>query len=126
MHLSFQFNDFFRDRTTVLADRSDVKTPTFLVQSGVVGDLKIKDAQENLLSAQDARIEVKLEGEFDPLFFVTLTDHIRGFMKTELDTRIQSHSEFRLTFEKKVRCQMLILGTTLTCVDTVHDSSSIH
>lgn len=62
MHLSFQFNDFFRDRAASIVNRSDVTTPTFLVQSGVVGDLKIKDVQENLLSAQDARIEVKLEG----------------------------------------------------------------
>lgn len=64
MHLSFQFNDFFRDRAANIVNRSDVTTPTFLVQSGVVGDLKIKDVQENLLSARDARIEVKLEGMF--------------------------------------------------------------
>lgn len=64
MHLSFQFNDFFRGKTTSLVNKSDVTIPAFLVQSGVIGDLKIKDAQETLLSAPDARIEVKLEGEF--------------------------------------------------------------
>lgn len=64
MHLSFQFNDFFREKAASIAQRSDVSIPTFLIQSGVVGDLKIKDVQENLLRAQDARIEVKLEGEF--------------------------------------------------------------
>lgn len=102
MHLSFQFNDFFRERAVNIKNRSDVTTPTFLVQSGVVGDLKIKDVQENLLSARDARIEVKLEGKFRFFAICDPTDARTGFMKTELDTRVESHSEFRLTFEKKV------------------------
>jgi len=68
MQLSFQFADFFRDRSdNGGATRSGVKTPTFVVQTGVVGDLKIKDLKENLLNDNHARIEVALEGEQDLL-----------------------------------------------------------
>lgn len=62
MHLSFQFDDFFCERNSSLVDRSDVKTPTFLVRGGVGGVLKIKDVQEALLSDGNARIEINLEG----------------------------------------------------------------
>lgn len=63
MHLSFQFDDFFRDRNNNVVRGSDIKTPTFLVQSGVVGDLKIKDSRDNVLNDGYTRLEVDLEGE---------------------------------------------------------------
>lgn len=47
-------------------------------------------------------------------------------MKTELDTRVERHSEFRLTFEKKVLYMPQSLGATLIHPDTVHDSSSVY
>lgn len=76
MQLSFQFADFFRDRRNEGgATRSGIKTPTFLVQTGVVGDLKIKDLKENLLDDNDARIEVALEGKQESLSSVRA--HIR-------------------------------------------------
>lgn len=62
MRLSFQFEDFFRDRSTSTGGLSDIKAPTFLVQNGVLGDLKIEDLKESLLNDEEARIEVDLEG----------------------------------------------------------------
>ncbi|KAK5949636.1 hypothetical protein OHC33_009233 [Knufia fluminis] len=86
MHLSFHFEDFFHDKGTSTDVLSDVKIPTFLVQNGVLGDLQIRDLKESLLNHENARVEVDLE----------------GFMRTELDTCVHSHSEFRVTVEKKV------------------------
>lgn len=104
MHLSFQFADFFRDRRDELSEiRPQIETPTFLVQTGVVGGLKIRDLKENLLNDQDARIEVALEGEFHRCVSRTLAYQLAGFMKTQLDTSIDSRSEFRVVAEKKVR-----------------------
>jgi len=62
MHLSFQFQDFFHNRSASASDLTDVKTPTFLVHSGVVGDFKIKDLKESLINDENARIELNLEG----------------------------------------------------------------
>ena len=62
MQISFHFDDFFRGRREGSQDQRDVDTPTFLVQSGVVGNLKIKDLKEALLHDERARIEVDLEG----------------------------------------------------------------
>ena len=62
MHLSFQFQDFFNNRSASASDLADVQTPTFLVHSGVVGDFKIKDLKENLINDESARIELNLEG----------------------------------------------------------------
>lgn len=105
MHLSFHFADFFRERRDEYSEiRSRIETPTFLVQTGVVGGLKIKDPEENILNDEDARIEVALEGKNcilshvgDVIYVVT------GFMKTELDTSIDSRSEWRVVAEKKVK-----------------------
>lgn len=62
MRLSFQFQDFFRHRSTGTDGLSDIKAPTFLVQHGVLGDLKVQDLEESLLNDEEARIEVDLEG----------------------------------------------------------------
>lgn len=67
MQLSFQFDDFFRDRNNNVVHRSDVKTPTFLVQSGVVGDLKIKDSRDDILNDAHTKLEVNLEGKQCPI-----------------------------------------------------------
>lgn len=66
MRLSFQFEDFFRDVHRGVEARADVNTPTFLVEQGVMGGLRIRDLRENLLSDQDARVEIKLEGSLSP------------------------------------------------------------
>lgn len=63
MRLSFQFEDFFGDRRTGAVDEVDAKTPAFVVQSGVVGDLKIKDLNEALLNDAHTSLEVDLEGK---------------------------------------------------------------
>lgn len=63
MRLSFEFEDFFRHKTTTGVENCDIKTPTFLLQSGVVGDLKIKELPQTLLDDDAVKLEVKLEGE---------------------------------------------------------------
>jgi len=67
MQLSFQFADFFRDRRDDGgASPSGLRKPTFLVQTGVTGHLKIEDLKEDLLNDDQARIEVTLEGWSEP------------------------------------------------------------
>ena len=64
MHLSFRFDDFLRTRSTGSDGASDIKVPTFLMQNGVLGHLKIGEPKENLLSGENTRIEVDLEGAY--------------------------------------------------------------
>lgn len=101
MHLSFEFEDFFRHKTGRGAENCDIKTPTFLLQSGVIGDLKIKDLPPSFLHDESIKLEVKLEGKQ-----VTIADELFwqfiGLMKTEIDTSLNNRTEFRLTVEKKV------------------------
>lgn len=63
MHLSFEFEDFFRHKTSRGVENCDIKTPTFLLQSGVIGDLKIRDLPQSFLQDEAIKLEVKLEGE---------------------------------------------------------------
>ena len=62
MQLSFHFDDFFRLRNNSAPARSDDATPTFLVQSGVAGDLIVKDLKDSLLNDGNVQMEVDLEG----------------------------------------------------------------
>lgn len=63
MKLSFEFDDFFQHKTSRGVEEYDIKTPTFLLQSGVKGDLKIRDLPQSFLQDEGIRLEVKLEGK---------------------------------------------------------------
>lgn len=75
-----------------------------MVQNGVVGDLKVEGLKEHVLNDVHSRIEVDLEGTKVVLNLeVAVTDILVGFMKTNIDTCVASHTELRVTIEKKVR-----------------------
>lgn len=72
MQLSFEFEDFFRHKTAKGVEGNDVKTPTFLLQSGVIGDLRIRNLPQSILDDEGVKLEVKLEGMRDRVLLQTV------------------------------------------------------
>ena len=63
MNLSFQLAEFFRvNSETMGRARPDTVTPTFLIHTGVVGDIIVSHVPQNLLDGHDIGVEVQLEG----------------------------------------------------------------
>ena len=62
LQMAFEFDDFFRHKSTKGFDGYDVKTPTFLLQGGVAGQLMMRDLPQPLVEDAATKLEVKLEG----------------------------------------------------------------
>lgn len=64
MELTLKFAGLFDDTISDhRASIKDIKHPVFLPRSGVAGVLEINAVDGGLLSVQDARIEVALDGK---------------------------------------------------------------
>lgn len=66
MHLAYEWSEFLPIVTTLTTanQRKTQTVPVFLVQTGVVGALKITNLKHELLSEPACRVEIKLEGQY--------------------------------------------------------------
>lgn len=62
MRLSFHFSHLFGQPGECIVGKSPTDAPIFMVQNGVVGDLKVEGLKEHVLDDVHSRIEVNLEG----------------------------------------------------------------